>query len=318
MGIVLVLAMVMGQSVISVRAGVVNNCDGAVFIDGQPVAKKFGTFPSLKEGSDLYTQEGRAELQLGPNIFLRLGTNSAVHMVSSSLSDTQVRLLNGSAIFDSGNAPSPGSVILLAGDAKIHIDTPSRMRLDADPPQLRVEKGEAKVERPDGATPIRADQMMPLTGDSVVRRMTPGSDDELDLWSLERNQAIYLSLSTSQGLLDPATDPDPTAPADLSAYLGYIPYYPGIQPALGPSYSTVYSSLYAYYPYSYAVPRYWPTAYGYRPTYGVTGLSTYRPLYSSPIQVRGGGIMFTPRPPTTILRPGTPARPIVAHPIGHK
>src|ERR1700722_2311582 len=109
------------QSVISVRAGIVNDAEGAVFINGQPLSKKFGTFPSVHEGSDLYTQDGRAEIQLAPNVFLRVGMNSAVRMVSSDLSDTQLRILNGSAIFDSGNAPSPGSVTLLAADATIFI-----------------------------------------------------------------------------------------------------------------------------------------------------------------------------------------------------
>jgi hypothetical protein len=301
MGIVLVLAMVMGQSVISVRAGIVNYWDGAVYIDGQPAMKKFGTFPSLHEGADLYTQGGRAELQLGPDVFVRLGTNSAVRMVSSNLADAQVQVLNGSVIFDSGNAKTPGPVTLLAGDAKIRIDVPARLRVDLDPPQLLVSKGDVKVERADGATPVRADQMMSLAGESVVRRMSAGDDDELDLWSLDRNRAIYLSLATSQGLVDPGTDPDPAAPTDLSAYLGYVPYDPGItlggqpwiQPGYQPTYWPAYSSLYGYS----RVPR--TTYYGYRPGYSFAAPSL---------------IPLAPRPPL-LIRPLTPPRPMV-HPIG--
>ena len=284
MGIVLVLAMTMGQSVISVRAGIVNYWDGAVYIDGQPAMKRFGTFPSLRDGSDLFTQEGRAELQLGPDVFVRLGTNSAVRMVSSSLADTQVRITNGSVIFDSGNAPTPGTVTLLAGDAKLRIDVPTRLRVDLDPPQLLVSKGEVKVEQADGVTPVRADQMLSLAGESVVRRMTGGNDDELDLWSLDRNRAIYLSLATSQGLVDPGTDPDPPAPTDLSAYLGYIPYYPTFVPAYGALYRPL------------QVLR--PTYYGYRP--GYSRVPSFVPS--------------APRPPV-LIRPLAPPRPVM-HPVG--
>jgi hypothetical protein len=145
--------------------------------------------------------------------------------------------------------------------------------------------------------------------------MTSGNDDELDLWSLDRNRDIYLSLSTSQSLTDPATDPDPTAPADLSAYLGYIPYYPGIQPVIGSVYGSTYGSVYPYSPYSYAIPAYWPKYYGYRPVSSV-GFSALRPIYTSPIQIRGG-VGFAPRPPI-MIRPAMPTRPVMAHPIGHK
>jgi hypothetical protein len=306
MGIVLVLAMVMGQSVISVRAGIVNASEGAVFMDGQPVSKKFGTFPSLREGSDLYTQEGRAELQLAADVFLRVGTNSAVRMVSNSLSDTQIRILNGSAIFDSGNAPATGSVTLLTADAKIRIDAPSRMRVDADPPQIRVGKGEARVERNGAATVVHADQVLPLAGDSVVRRMTDGNDDALDLWSLDRNRAIFLSLSTSQGLLDPGTDPDPTAPVDLSAYLGYLPYYP---------YPVYYPTV---QPLRTITPVY---GYGNYSGYGV--YSTYRsPVYVPSYLYGGYRPVYSARPSYTPLParpPVLPARPVapLPHPAVH-
>ncbi len=213
------------QSVISVRAGIVNEADGSVFINGQPLSKKFGTFPRLHEGSDLYTQDGRAELQLPlPTYFFGSARTAPFVWFPANLSDTQLKILNGSVIFDSGNAPSPGSVTLLAGDAAIFIEAPSRMRVDADPPQIRIEKGAARVTRNGVETVVQADQLLPLSGESIVRRMTTGNDDSLDLWSLERNRAIYLSLATSQSLLDPGAPADPTAPADLSAWLGYMPY----------------------------------------------------------------------------------------------
>jgi hypothetical protein len=314
------------QSVISVRAGIVNVADGGVFINGQPLSKKFGTFPSLHEGSDLYTQNGRAELQLGPSVFLRVGLNSAVRMVSSNLEDPQLRILNGSAIFDSGNAPSPGSVTLQAADASIFIEAPGRMRIDADPPQLRVEKGAARVTVNGVETVVQADQMLPLAGDSVVRRTAGTNDDALDEWSRERNSEIYLSLATSQSLRDPGTDADPAAPADLSDWLGYMPLS-GVLPVTG-IYATAQPSLGYTYPYGYNpyvpiyVRAYMPSIYGYGGMYGggmYTGYSVgyphptfmpYRSIYS-PAPGLGRSPIFVPRP---VIGP----RPAAPHPAIHR
>jgi len=310
------------QSVISVRAGLVNAAEGAVFVNGQPLSQKFGTYPALHEGSDLYTQDGRAELQLAPNVFLRVGMNSAVRMVSSSLQDTQLRILNGSVIFDSGNAPSPGTVTLLAVDASILIEAPSRMRIDAEPPQIRIEKGAARVTRGGAETVVRMDQMMPLAGESVVKRVTGTNDDALEMWSLERNRAIYLSLATSQSLTDPGTDTDTTA--DLGDYLGYMPYS-GVLPVTG-IYATQPPAGYTYpYPYLYAY------GYGYMPYYsrpyiggiGPSGYSAlylrsitaFRPAYGSTTTTRPP--MFAPRPVIT-TRPVAPRPVLGAHPVVHR
>ena len=85
-----------GQSVISVRSGLINYSEGAVFIDNQLVAQKLGRYPTLREGSDLLTHDGRAEILLTPEVYLRVGANSGVRMISSSLDSTRLEVLNGS------------------------------------------------------------------------------------------------------------------------------------------------------------------------------------------------------------------------------
>src|SRR5579862_7611757 len=92
------LPSLLAQSVISVRSGLINFSEGAVFVDNQPVVNKFGRYASLKDGSDLLTQDGRVELLLTPSAYLRVGQNSGVRLISGDLSGTQVELLSGSAI----------------------------------------------------------------------------------------------------------------------------------------------------------------------------------------------------------------------------
>ncbi|HVW85188.1 MAG TPA: hypothetical protein VHB50_10930 [Bryobacteraceae bacterium] len=253
-----------GQSVISVRSGLINYSDGVVFIDNQPIANKFGKYTHLKEGSDLLTQDGRAEILLTPNAYLRVGMNSGIRMVSSNLADTQLQILSGSAIFDSGNADQGGPpVTLITKSARIQVEVPSRLRIDSEPEQVRVEKGKALIIRAGVETRVGADQLLPLAGTSVVQRMTDNADDMLELWSQQRNRLIYLNLASAQKLSDPGIDDgSQTLPADLSAWLGYVPpasvmplsgTYLSAMPAYGYGYGGYYSP---YSPWGFYGPRF--------------------------------------------------------------
>ena len=92
-----------GQSVISTRSGIVHFFEGTVYLGDQPLQSHLGKFSSVPEGGELRTAEGRAEVLLTPEVFLRIGERSAIRMVANELSDTRVALLAGSAVVDSGN-----------------------------------------------------------------------------------------------------------------------------------------------------------------------------------------------------------------------
>ena len=56
----------------------------------------------------LFTKDGRAEILLTPGVFLRLGDNSSVKMISSSLTETQAALTRGQALSRTVIPPMPG------------------------------------------------------------------------------------------------------------------------------------------------------------------------------------------------------------------
>jgi len=309
--LLLTVALVSAQSVVSVRSGVVNYSEGAVFIDNHPIARQPGKFPVLHEGSDLLTQDGRAEILLSPENYLRVGPNSGVRMVSSGFSDTRLEILSGSVIFDSGNAPASQPVTLTASGAQVRIEKPTRLRIDSDAAQIRVEKGYALVTRSGSAVAkVEPDQMLSLTGASVVRRSQGFSEDDLDLWSQQRNRMIFLSMNNNQGIIDPS-DPGYTGaydPGDFgqNGWLGYIP--PATIPPLTGTYPSVvglnYGLYYGFYPYNYSA------LYGIRPGLGLgfgrgygaaaSALRTYRPMpvyqYRPTLPGNIGIGVNTPRP----------------------
>jgi hypothetical protein len=322
------------QSVVSVRAGLINYSEGEVLINGQPLQRRFGNYTTLKEGSDLVTRSGRAELLLTPNTYFRVGSESAIRMISDNLTDTRVELLGGSAMLDSSGAEAKTPVTVTLRNAAVRFTAPGKFRLDSDPPQLRVFEGRAEVEENGKTVQIEPQQLLPLSGAPIVQRFTEGSDNLLDLWSEERHTLIASNISDSQTYGDPLTDPDPDPTlAGNYPYPAYIPMlgyppmiggtYPGVGYGVGygmpgygvPGYSPygVYSPYSPYGPYGVygGVGVYSPLYLRsvVRPSYtGVTGLGStlggFRPIGG--VSTPGTIHTFTPSRPIVVPRPATP------------
>ncbi len=307
---------VSGQSVISARSGLVNYFEGNVFLDGQPLVRKFGVFGRLKPGSTLLTQSGRAEVLLTPNVYFRMGENSTIRMISDSFDDTRVELLAGSASVDSEHAPAGDFVKVIFRDSAIRILKPGRYRIDADPAQLRVYEGEANVTRGASETKIESSQIMPLDGAPVVKRFTEGSDGLLDLWSEERNSLISSRMVDSQAITDPLLDDGPDLAADLppgpiapgGPYGGYIPLAT-VQPAIG-----YVGNVYGFSPYGYGV-------YGYGFGAPYAGFAVYAPFARAPgFYIPRFGPAAFPGRPFSSGGIGVPPRPVFTPrpaPAGH-
>src|SRR5437879_1614790 len=77
--------------------GTLNFTEGQASIETQPLTSKSVGSADLQTGQTLTTQNGRVEVLLTPGVFLRLDNNSAVKMISSSLTNTQLELDRGRA-----------------------------------------------------------------------------------------------------------------------------------------------------------------------------------------------------------------------------
>ncbi len=138
------------QQVISARAGVVQYVEGTVTVGGELISPKAGQFPSVKENEVLKTEEGRAEILLTPGVFLRVGENTSVRMVSSQLTNTKVEFLTGSALVECDDMPKDNAVTILHSGAEISILKSGLYRFDGQPARVGVYGGEVKVVSADG------------------------------------------------------------------------------------------------------------------------------------------------------------------------
>jgi hypothetical protein len=273
----------LAQSVISAHSGLVHLADGSVFLDDQRVEQKTGKFDQMKNGSELRTQDGRAEVLLTPGTFLRMGPNSAIRMVSNELDNTRVELLNGSAVLDQGSDTLANiSVTILYNLDQVHIKKPGRYRFDSEPPQVKVETGDAEVVADGKSVEAGAGYAVALEGKLTARKLLnePGlnnTGDDLDNWDRARDHSVADSnleaaaASDLSGVID-GWQKDPDA---LLQSLGIAPYPAGMSSYIPP--------------YSYGAGLYGPglfgTGLGFAP-YGLGGFAAMSPLalyYATPL-----------------------------------
>src|ERR1700751_4676153 len=90
-------ALMFGQSANPAVPGTLNYVEGQVSINGHSVNQSSVGFSALQMGQLVETGDGKTEILLTPGVFLRVGDNSAVRMISPNLADTEVELVKGRA-----------------------------------------------------------------------------------------------------------------------------------------------------------------------------------------------------------------------------
>ena len=127
------------------QPGVLNYVEGKATIDGQAVDRNAAGHAQLQPGQMLATQDGRAEILLTPGVFVRLGANGSVQMVSPDLANTEIRLGKGRALVEVDSIQKENRIIVDVGPQQIALQEKGLYDLDADRSQVRVFDGRAAV-----------------------------------------------------------------------------------------------------------------------------------------------------------------------------
>jgi hypothetical protein len=253
----------LAQSVISAHSGVVHYIEGRVLLDGKPVISKFGQFPELKDDQELRTEEGRAEMLLTPGVFLRIGENSSVRMISNRLTDTRVELVSGAALVECADILKDNAITLVYKDWTVALEKKGLYRLDSDPARLRVFDGEALVSGNKQEASVRKQKELFFGPVLSADRFESKETDELYSWSSHRSESLsYANVSAAKSLLDSGSSYG-TGGWQYNPWYGMFTFVP-----LG----GVYYSPFGYGFYSpgqvgyFYQPRYWSggTSTGYR------------------------------------------------------
>ena len=293
---------VQAQQVVSAHAGVVHYVEGHVFVDNKPVQQKFGQFPDLREGGELRTEDGRAEVLLTPGAFLRVSNNSSVRMLGRELSDTRFEVLGGAVMVECDNVPKDVSLTVISHGHNIHLEKQGLYRLDSDPPEFRVYDGRAVIDSGPNQLTLKRGKEANLDGAGTVLTagtFNPKLGDSFYEWNTTRSGYIAsANVSAAQSLR--------TSGSHWSSGWAWDPWYG--------SYTFVPAGGIGYSPFGW---NFWspawviyapvPVYYGvYYPPGVVAGNNTSKPGTATGGTATGntaGATSRTPTPPPAV-RPG--------------
>jgi hypothetical protein len=192
----------MPQATISARPGVVNYIEGHAHIDGHELSGSNLRNVVLYANQTLSTDVGKAEVLLTPGVFLRLGDNTAIRMISPSLTDTQVEVLKGEAMVEAAQVVKDNNIEVISHGAVIRIDKAGLYRINGDtPPSVSVFDGRAQVRMGDASQQVKKDHELILAAGSKPQKFDKKTPDELYAWSNVRSEyeagASYASARTA-------------------------------------------------------------------------------------------------------------------------
>src|ERR1700677_2978897 len=125
------------------QPGAINYTEGQVSIDGQAVRGAKTT--ALRPGQILQTQDGKAEMLLTPGVFLRLNNHSQARLVSASITDTRIELVQGEAMVEAAQVEPANNLTIADAGYITQIDKRGIYEFNADAPKVAVYDGEATV-----------------------------------------------------------------------------------------------------------------------------------------------------------------------------
>jgi hypothetical protein len=171
--------------------GTVNYVEGQVSIAGQPVAPQSIGAVQLQPNQAIETGQGRAELLLTPGVFLRLGDNSAVRLISPNLGYTRVELLKGRAIVEVTEIFKDSNLAVMMDGASARLDKEGLYSFDADARQVRVFDGKASVQANNRNVDLEKDRQLTLVEPFKATHFdakTQAAEDPLYAWSNLRSE----------------------------------------------------------------------------------------------------------------------------------
>jgi hypothetical protein len=174
---------------ISARPGAVNYIEGNAFLDGKAISEKKLGKTFLNTNDTLSTGVGKAEVLLTPGVFLRIGDNSEVRMVSPSLTDTQVEVTKGEAMVEVAELVKDNNIQILDHGASMRLEKTGLYRATAnDPPTAAVLDGKAELVYDDHKVDLGKGHETVIAANLKTEKFNTKKEDDLYAWSNVRSE----------------------------------------------------------------------------------------------------------------------------------
>jgi hypothetical protein len=174
--------------------GTLNYVEGQASIGDLTLDSKSVGYANLQNGQVLETGNGKAEILLTPGVYLRLGDNSSVKMVSNGLADTKIALDQGRAMLEVDQIFPQNNIQISQPGADTRVEKTGLYDFDANGQMVRVFDGKAVVTSNDKSTTLKKGHELALnsvklkTQDFDKNAVTQGND--LYRWSSLRSEYL--------------------------------------------------------------------------------------------------------------------------------
>ncbi len=194
---VLVLSGLLGVAVyampqaytISAKPGAVNYIEGNAFLNSKPISDKKLKSIFLDANDTLSTDVGKAEVLLTPGVFLRVGENSQVRMISPSLTNTQVEINRGEAMLEVTGLLKGNDIQIIDHGSATTIDKNGLYRFTADnPPTAAVLDGKASIILDGRKIDLKKGKQTVLAENLKAEKFDAQKSDDLYAWSNVRSE----------------------------------------------------------------------------------------------------------------------------------
>jgi len=165
---------VLAQQIIGTKAGIIQYIEGVVYLEGklqQPGQFLSGNYIQMENGQILRTKQGRVELLLAPDTYLRMGEDGFLRLEQNELNNVQLAFERGSALIEVVQNTEANRIKLRYSKSVTEIRKAGLYRLDADSKVFRVYGGEAQITNENGTIKVKAGRMGYLDGRLVSSKI---------------------------------------------------------------------------------------------------------------------------------------------------
>lgn len=161
----------LAESANPARPGTVNYIEGQAALSGEVLTKSSIGTAEVASGQQITTTDGKVEVLLTPGVFLRLGQNSALQMVSPDLTRTEVALTRGTAEIEVDQIYPQNHLLVdmgVSGTAQSRIEKTGLYEFDAQGQTVRVLDGKAEVRDTAGKeVDVKSGHLLAVDGDAT-------------------------------------------------------------------------------------------------------------------------------------------------------
>jgi hypothetical protein len=179
----------------SALPGTLNYVEGQAYIGQDSLnANSIGN-ETLRPGDTLSTDNGKAEILLTPGVFLRVDSNSAVKMLSPSITDTEVQLTQGRALVEVAEIHDQNNLRISEGGIETRLVKKGVYEFDADRQEILVFDGKADVQDGDRTIAVGGGKRLDLNSGGELK--THGFDKDnykqSDIYQWSSLRSSYLA-----------------------------------------------------------------------------------------------------------------------------